>query len=78
MKETSYNKKGNIQFYECLPVFLNRHLVNYSTKCHFFITKTKMVRRNKMIQMYLRIFNIKTLLLISGQFHPSEWVHLNW
>ena len=20
----------------------------------------------------------KTLLLVSGQFHPSEWVHLNW
>jgi len=33
-------------------------------RCHFFITITNTVRRNKMIVMYRRTFIIKTLFFI--------------
>ena len=51
MRETSYNKKGNIQFLhtECLPVWV-RHL-SHRLKCHFFITKTSKVKSSKMSDM---------------------------
>jgi len=66
MKETSYNKKGNIQF--CMlnvyPLCLVRHLISYEIKCHFFITTIIMIRRNKMIVMYRRTLTTKFLFFI--------------
>ncbi len=35
--------------------------LSHGLKCHFFITIIKMIKRNKMIVMYLRIFIIKSL-----------------
>ena len=58
-------KKGNIQFWlvECLPkINLFRHLIHRRIKCHFFITTIKLIRRNKMIAMIFRTFNIKVLV----------------
>ena len=50
---------------ECLPV-TERHLISYEIKCHFFITITNEVSRNKMIEMYLRNFITKILFFISS------------
>jgi len=71
MKETSYNKKGNIQFcyVECLPNEMpigNYKCDTYSNanECHFFISITRIVRIDKMIVMYLRTFITKILFFI--------------
>ena len=64
VKETSYNKREHSVLHtECLPVRFDRHL-SYLLKCHFFISITIMVRRDKMIAMYLRTFIIKILFFI--------------
>ena len=81
MKETSYNKKGNIQFFkvECLPIYRYRHLISYEIRCHFFITIINMIRSNKMKDMkrrmqilYSRFFILSNLLSIKirGR-HPT-------
>lgn len=44
--------------------YLGRHLSHRWLKCHFFITITKVVRSNKMIEMYLKIFITKILFFI--------------
>ena len=43
---------------------LNRHLISYEIKCHFFITITNKVRSNKMIEMRSRNFIIKVFVFI--------------
>ena len=65
-RKLAYNKKGNIQFcnVECLP---NKYGCDtyHKDECHFFISITNAIRRDKMIQMYLRTFKIKILFFIS-------------
>ena len=58
-------KKGNIQFSyaECLPIE-SGHLISYEIKCHFFITNIKIDKRNKMSEVYFRIFITNVLLPI--------------
>ncbi len=65
-RELAYNKKGNIQFFrvECLPVILQQTFNSFELSVYFFITTIKMIRRNKMIVMYLRTFMIKVLFFI--------------
>ena len=57
--------KGNIQF-STLNVYLKQLKVAliYANECHFLISITRKVRKNKMITMYLRTFKMKTLLFI--------------
>ena len=51
-RKLAYNKKKehSVWYVECLPLyFLDRHLsLYYRLKCHFFITKTNIVKSNKM------------------------------
>ncbi len=65
-RKLAYNKKGNIKFanVECLPVILQQTFNSFELSVYFFITTIKMIRRNKMIVMYLRTFMIKVLFFI--------------
>lgn len=65
-RKLAYNKKVNIQFanVECLPVILLVTFNSFELSVYFFITTIKMIRRNKMIVMYLRTFMIKVLFFI--------------
>ncbi len=67
VKETSYNIKGTFSIH-VLNVYLifnlERHLISYEIKCHFFIAITIMVRSNKMIVISVRISITKILFLI--------------
>ena len=66
-RELVYTKKGNIQFcnVECLPNVFDKTFNLSRLSVYFFISITNMVRRSKMIQMYLRTFRIKILFFIS-------------
>ena len=57
MREISYNKKETFK-YACLNVYLlvDRHLISYEIRCHFFMAITKKVSRNKMIEMFFKTF----------------------
>ena len=60
------HKKGNIQFFqvECLPYVFWRHLIQAKIKCHFFITKIKMIMSSKMIEMSSKTLIINVLNFI--------------
>ena len=69
MREISYNKKEHlIGKVECLPNSLPKgaylQTLILMNECHFFITITKVVSRNKMIVMYRKTLITKVLLVI--------------
>ena len=61
-RKLAYNKKETFSF-PMLNVYLYFRWDTYSNanECHFFISITNIVKRNKMITMYLRTFIIKIL-----------------
>ena len=56
-------REHSVSHIECLP---RNYLVHsfIANECHFLISITKEVRKNKKITMYLRTFKMKTLLFI--------------
>ena len=61
-RKIAYNKKETFSF-PMLNVYLYFRWDTYSNanECHFFISITNIVKKSKMITMYLRTFIIKIL-----------------